>query len=123
MEGFCGTCHQPDGKGLISSGYPTLVNTSWIENDNDQLIKIVLKGLYGPIEVNGIKYEGQVPMTAYEKLLTDQQIADVLTYVRQSFGNDLSAIQKEDVEAVRKSIKNKKGFYTTQELLLETNNN
>lgn len=116
-EGFCGTCHQPDGNGLESSGYPTLANTDWIKNQEGQLIKIVLKGLYGPIVVNGKSYEGQVPMTAYEKLLNDQQIADVLTYVRQSFGNNMSSITKEDVSAVRKQVKNKKGFYTVKELM------
>src|SRR5690606_4108380 len=64
-EGFCGTCHQVDGKGLESSGFPPLAGNDWVQGDEERLIKIVLHGLYGPIEVAGIKYAGQVPMTPF----------------------------------------------------------
>jgi mono/diheme cytochrome c family protein len=84
-----------------------------------RLIKIVLKGLQGPIEVQGKKYPGQVPMTPFGGMLKDEEVAAVLTYVRNSFGNKAPAITPEKVTAVRVAIKDKTGFYSPDELLRE----
>ena len=73
----------------------------------------------GPIEVNGKKYPGQVPMTPFEGLLNDEEVAAVLTYVRNSFGNQASAIQPEKVKQVRAAVKNVEGFYAPEKLLKE----
>lgn len=54
-EGFCTTCHQPDGKGLPASGFPPLSGANWVVGSQDRLIKLVLKGMYGPVEVKGKK--------------------------------------------------------------------
>jgi mono/diheme cytochrome c family protein len=116
-EGFCGTCHQPDGKGLPASGFPPLSNTDWVEWNQDRLIKLVLKGLHGPIEVQGKNYPGQVPMTAFEGLLNDEEVAAVITYVRNSFGNNSSPVSPARVKEIRQASKNKTGFYSPQELL------
>lgn len=116
-EGFCETCHQPDGRGLTASGFPPLTNTPWVEGSKERLIKVVLKGLQGPIEVQNKKYPGQVPMTPFEGMLKDNEIAAVLTYVRNSFGNKASAVKPEEVAAVRNATKNKSGFYSPSELL------
>ena len=116
-EGYCATCHQPGGEGLSASGFPPLSNTNWVNGSEDKLIKLVLKGLQGPIEVLGKTYPGQVPMTPFEGLLNDEEVASVLTYVRNSFGNKASAILPAKVKLVRESIKTKTGFYTQYELL------
>jgi mono/diheme cytochrome c family protein/glucose/arabinose dehydrogenase/lysophospholipase L1-like esterase len=116
-EGFCTTCHQPDGKGLPSSGFPPLTETQWVVGDEDRLIKLVLNGLQGPIEVLGKKYPGQVPMTPFGGMLQDEEVAAVLTYVRNSFGNKAPAITPEKVKAVRAATKGKTGFYSPTELL------
>ncbi|MCE2835225.1 MAG: cytochrome c, partial [Chitinophagaceae bacterium] len=116
-DGFCNTCHQADGKGLESSGFPPLKGSMWVTGSEDRLIKLVLKGLYGPIVVNGKKYPGQVPMTPYEGMLKDDEVASVLTYVRNAFGNRAPAVNPERVKEIRASIKGKKGFYTPEELL------
>ncbi len=76
-EGFCITCHQPDGKGLPASGFPPLTGTNWVTGSQDRLIKLVLKGIYGPIEVAGKNYPGQVPMTPFGSMLKDDEIAAV----------------------------------------------
>ena len=73
----------------------------------------------GPIEVKGKKYPGQVPMTPFEGLLNDEEVAAVLTYVRNSFGNKASVITADQVKAVRKKVKGKSGFYSPEELLKE----
>lgn len=116
-DGYCNTCHQSDGKGLENSGFPPLNGTNWVNGSEDRLIKLVLNGLYGPIEVNGKKYPGQVPMTPFAGMLNDEEVAAVLTYVRNSFGNKSTAISAEKVKALRNASKGKVGFYSPDELL------
>jgi mono/diheme cytochrome c family protein len=116
-EAHCVTCHQSNGKGLPDSGLPPLVKSSWVTGDPDRLIKLTLKGLMGPIEVNGRKYPGQVPMTPFEYLLKDDEIAAVLTFTRNSFGNKASAIQSSDIARVRKEVKSFIGLYKPEDLL------
>lgn len=115
-DGYCSTCHQPDGNGLSASGFPPLKG-NWVVGNEERLIKIVLKGLQGPIEVEGQKYGGHVPMTPFEGLLKDDEVAAVLTYVRNSFGNKAPAIAPEKVKNVRAAVKDKKDFFNPAELL------
>lgn len=118
-DGYCTTCHQPDGKGLEASGFPPLTGNKWVMGNDDRLIKIVLKGLLGPIDVNGKKYPGQVPMTPFGGLLKDDEVAAVLTYVRNSFGNKGPAILPENVKKVRAASEKKIDFYAPDQLLKE----
>ncbi|MFP4293487.1 MAG: PVC-type heme-binding CxxCH protein [Cyclobacteriaceae bacterium] len=118
-EGYCTTCHQPDGGGLSASGFPPLQTTSWVTGSEERLIKLVLKGLMGPIKVLDIEYPGQVPMTPFGGMLNDEEVAAVLTYVRNSFGNRSSAILPEKVKEVRAATEAKEGFYSPEELLRE----
>lgn len=117
-DGSCATCHQPDGTGLADSGFPPLAKSDWVTGSSDRLIKIVLHGLYGPIEVNGKQYPGNVPMTPYSTMLSDEEIAAVLNYIRNSFGNSTPVtITSQKVKEVREATKKQKGFYTPKELL------
>ena len=117
QDGYCSTCHRPDGKGLPASGFPPLAGTDWVLGDPDRLIKLTLHGLMGPITVLGQEYPGQVPMTPFRDLLTDEEIAAVLTYVRNAFGNSASAISPDQVEAVRSNTADRREFYTAEELM------
>ena len=116
QDGYCGTCHLRGGQGLPASGFPPLAGTDWVTGDTDRLIRITLDGLTGPIEVNGTMYPGQVPMTPFRNLLTDEEIAAVLTYVRNAFGNRASPVATEEVAEVRQATRNQQGFYTAGEL-------
>ncbi len=116
-EGYCGTCHQKNGFGLQSSGFPPLSRSEWVNQSTERLIKITLKGVYGPMVVKGVKYPGQVPMTPYEGMLNDDEVAAVLSYIRNSFGNKTNVISAEEIAKVRADINAKKGFYTSEELL------
>ncbi len=116
-EGYCGTCHQPDGKGLTASGFPPLAGSEWVLGDTQRLIKIALKGVYGPMTVMGKDYPGQVPMTGFEKMLNDEELAAVLTYVRNAFGNEAEPVTKIEVFDTRYASQSKEGFYTSDELL------
>ena len=118
-EGYCTTCHQPDGRGLSASQFPPLVGTKWVLGSEDRLIKIVLKGVMGQMDVDGKTYPGQVPMTPYGGLLKDDEIAAVLTYVRNSFGNQASPITPAQVTKVRAATVAKKDFYSPTQLLKE----
>ena len=94
---FCSACHQIDGTGNPGM-YPPLNSKERIEGDPKWLIDVVLKGLKGEIEVDGEVYD-QVMIP--HDFLTDQQIADVLSYIRNSFGNHAGRINPEEVSAVR----------------------
>ncbi len=116
-DGFCITCHQPDGKGLGASQFPPLAGVPWVTGDEERLVKLTLNGLMGPIEVLGKKYPGQVPMTPFGGMLNDEEMAAVLTYVRNSFGNKAAPITSKTVKKVREETKSIEGFYSAEELL------
>ena len=118
-EAYCGTCHQNQGQGLAATGYPPLRQSKWVTEDEDRLIKLTLKGIYGPMVVLNRHYKGTVPMTPFEGLMTDEEIAAVLTYVRNNFGNRASVISPEKVKEVRASVSKKEGFYLAKDLLNE----
>ncbi len=93
----CLACHQANGAGVPGLN-PPLVKTDWVLGDKKRLINVVIKGLNDAIEVNGEEYENPMPALEY---LSDQEIADVLTYVRNSFGNKASFIEPAEVKAAR----------------------
>ena len=117
-DAHCATCHQPDGNGL-DPAFPPLTRSEWVTGDPERLIKLTLHGLMGPIEVNGKQYPGQVPMTPFGGLLDDEEIASVLTYVRNQFGNKAPAIDPAQVKKVREATKGRTMFYQSTELLGE----
>lgn len=116
-EGYCMTCHQQDGKGLKTSDFPPLVDTDWVLGDKDRLIKVILNGMMGPIEIDGHLYPGNVPMTPFGGLMNDEEVAAVSTYVRNAFGNRATPVLPKEVEKVREETADRKKFYTAEELL------
>jgi len=100
-KNVCITCHQADGGGLPPIN-PPLIKTQYVLGDKARLSHIVLAGLAERIEIDGEEYKQPMPAQAH---LTDQQVADVLTYVRNSFGNKASAVQVAEVKAVRATLK------------------
>jgi mono/diheme cytochrome c family protein len=117
-EGHCITCHQSDGKGLPAAMFPPLAGTKWINGSEERLIKLTLHGLLGPIEVKGKKYPGQVPMTAFQQL-NNEEIAAVLTYVRNTFSNNAPMVTPAKVAEVRKATNAQNGFLAPADLLKE----
>lgn len=93
----CLTCHQADGGGVPNLN-PPLIKTTYVLGDKSQLARIVLNGLKVPVEIDGDTYSNAMPAQNH---LNDQQIADVLTYVRNSFGNKASQVRVAEVKAVR----------------------
>ncbi|WP_339904090.1 c-type cytochrome [uncultured Cyclobacterium sp.] len=97
---YCSPCHQRDGKGA-KGRIPELSNTDWVTGDKSRLIEIVLNGLEGEIEVNEELYDNIMPA---HQFLTDEQISKVLTFIRQNFDNNASAVSKEEVAKIRAKI-------------------
>lgn len=98
---YCMTCHQADGGGVPNLN-PPLEKTSYVVGSKTRLIQIVLKGMNTHEDIDGESYSNTMAPFNY---LTDQQIADVLTYVRNSFNNKASAVTAGDVKFVRAKTK------------------
>jgi mono/diheme cytochrome c family protein len=96
-ENTCLACHQANGSGVPGMN-PPLKKSKWVVGDKKTLINIVLKGLDKEIEVNGETYSNTMPAVVN---LNDQEIADALTYVRNSFGNKASQVKEADVKKLR----------------------
>jgi len=94
---ICLACHMADGGGVQNMN-PPLINTTYVLGDKTRLVKIVLNGFKEDVEINGQTYSNN--MTPHSDL-KDQQIADVLTYVRKSFGNKASVVTALEVKKVR----------------------
>lgn len=95
----CMTCHQVDGSGAQNM-IPPLVKTGQVLGNKTQLVKIILNGMNGEIRVNGDVYAGEMPA---QRDLTDKEIAAVLTYIRNSFGNKASGVTAGEVRIIRAS--------------------
>lgn len=114
-DALCLTCHQPDGKGLAGI-YPPLAGADWLAGDAKPLIRVVLGGLSGPITVNGQQYGVANPLPMPPMGLDDQQVADVLTYLRTGFGNQAAAVTADEVKAVRAADAGRTVPWTGKEL-------
>jgi mono/diheme cytochrome c family protein len=99
-EATCLACHMADGSG-VPGMHPPLAKTDWVTGDKDRLIRITIQGLSGRIEVNGRVYNSVMPPNGH---LSNREIADVLTYIRQDFGNNASEVTEEEVQKVRSSL-------------------
>jgi mono/diheme cytochrome c family protein len=111
----CMACHQATGTG-VAGVYPPLAGSEWVLDPihEKHIIKIVLYGLNGPITVKGNNYNNA--MTAFGGILRDDQIANVLTYIRSEWGNNAPAITAEQVAAIRAEI-GARGPWTADELI------
>ena len=94
---YCIGCHQPEGQG-IQGTFPPLAKSDYLMADKSRAIEAVLNGLTEPIEVNGQSYSGVMPPMGH---LKDDQIADILSYVRHSWGNEGDTVSTADVASTR----------------------
>ena len=109
----CVACHQPNGLGLPSV-FPPIAKTEYVLGDSKRFAAIILKGVLGPITVDGKLYSNMMP--GQEALLTDQKIASVMTYVRASFGNQAPPVSADVVKAARAEFAERKTPWTEAEL-------
>lgn len=100
-ESTCLACHQQDGAGVPRMN-PPLIKTKNVLGDKSKLIRTILMGLDEEMEINGEVYSNPMPSQPH---LKDQEVADVLTYIRNSFGNKASMVTTAEVKAIRAKIK------------------
>src|SRR4051812_27212788 len=110
----CATCHQANGLG-VSGQYPPLAGSEYVLGGTRRLGMIVLKGLQGPLTVKGAQY-GTAVMQPWDKTLTDAKIADVLTYIRQDWGNKAGPVNPAQISALRKELGGHPDSYTEADL-------
>ena len=108
--GSCVVCHMADGKGQ-SGSVPPLAGSDWLDN-SDRTIAIVLRGMAGPVKVNGERYYSAMPP---QLLFDDEKIADMITYVNHAWGNKGAAVTAPQVAKARKALP--EAVYTPQTLL------
>ena len=94
---MCQTCHGVEGRGLPGA-FPPVANSDWIAENQDRLIEVVINGLSGPIVVNGQQYNGVMPPMPY---LSDVDVANVLTFVLNSWDNPGGEVQPAEVAQFR----------------------
>ncbi len=95
---FCVTCHLPNGKG-IPGNFPPLAESDWLKNKKTESIRAIKYGISGPILVNGEKYNNVMAAQG----LSDQEVADVMNYISNSWGNSSkSEVTEADVTSISK---------------------
>lgn len=92
----CAACHQPEGQG-ITGAFPPLAGSDYLLADKDRAIGVIINGLSGEVMVNGTPYNGVMPAVQ----LSDEDVANVLTYVLNTWGNDGGEVVPIDVQRVR----------------------
>lgn len=108
----CITCHQAEGQG-VAGAFPPLAGSDWLTGNPELPIKIVLLGLSGPIEVKGAKFNAVMPPPPG---MTNEKIAEAISFARTHFGNAADKVTPEHVEKVRASLAGRTNPLTTDEL-------
>jgi mono/diheme cytochrome c family protein len=112
FRNYCAACHQYDGQGVGDA--PPLAG-AWVTGPEGRLIKIVLHGVRGPVEVSGKIYDREMP--GFGPVLSDQQVASLLSYVRHQFGGAAGPISPETVRQVRDANSGRTEYWRVEELL------
>ena len=107
----CIACHQPTGLG-IAPVFPPLAGSEWVAMSPSVAVRNILHGMTGPVSVKGTVYNGMMPPVAG---LSDGDIADVVTYVRNSFGNTGLVVTEDDVKAIKAKYADRKAPWTAEE--------
>ena len=112
----CASCHQATGMGAAGQ-FPPLAGSDWVQGSEKRLCAILLKGLQGPVEINGKPFPTAAVMPPWETQLSPKKIAAVLTYVRQEWGNKAPEISEAKVKAAKEEFGAHAASWTQPELL------
>lgn len=114
----CMACHQMNGRG-VPGVFPPVDGTEWVTGDKGRLIRIVLNGITGEIQVGNETYSGAMP--PWNSFLDDEEVASLLTYLRTSWSNEASEVTPEEVASVRAATEDRRDPWTEDELNDEAN--
>ncbi|HMJ92227.1 MAG TPA: cytochrome c [Candidatus Acidoferrum sp.] len=110
---YCVQCHQPHGGGAAGQA-PPLAGSEWVMGAPARVARIPMRGLIGPIKVKG--EEWNLNMLSFHDVLNDEQVAAVLTYVRNSWGNKATPVNVDLVKKIRAEVANHPDQFTAEEL-------
>lgn len=110
---YCAQCHQANGRGLPGR-FPPLVGSRLVSGHPEILLRILLNGLQGPVQVGDRRFDGVMP--ANRDQLSDQEIAALATFIRQWGSNSAPAVSPETVNSVRLATASRRGSWTAAEL-------
>ncbi len=109
----CQSCHQQDGEG-VEGAFPPLYGSDWVVGPPERPTKIVLNGLRGEIVRDGVTYSAAMP--GFSRQLSDEEVASVVTYIRNSFGNEAPEVTPEQVAEMREATAERTEAWTEDEL-------
>ena len=112
---YCAACHQYDGQGVGQA--PPLEGAVWVTGPRERLIKIVLHGVRGRMEIAGKIYNREMP--GFGEILSDRETASLLTFVRRRFGGLGKPVKPPDITEVRSAHPNRTDYWRVEELLPE----
>jgi mono/diheme cytochrome c family protein len=113
FRGACAACHQLDGSGQQGLA-PPLRDSEWVTGPSERLVRIALHGVRGPIEVDGTRWDLEMPGQGH---LSDQELAQVLSYLRRAFGHQASCVSPKQVQQERRRTNKRASAWTAAELL------
>jgi mono/diheme cytochrome c family protein len=117
FERFCAVCHQSNGGGNPAQA-PPLAGSEWVLAEGpNRIIRIPIVGLNGPIKAAGKEFNGSMASVAIAGVVSDEELAAVLTYIRNSWGNSAPRVTVEQVQRVRADLKDRTDQYTVEEIL------
>ncbi len=114
-KGICFTCHQPTGQGLPPV-FPPLAGSEWVTGSDERIALAILKGLSGPMMIKGALFNPPAPMPPQEAMLNDEEIAQVITYIRNAWGHDAGYVTTEGAAFARQKYADKVGAVTVADL-------
>ena len=109
----CATCHQSDGQG-VAGVFPPLNGSTWVTGNKGRLIRIVLHGMQGEVDVKDKVYNNRMP--GWGTILNDKEVAQVATYIRTSWGNHASEVSTNEVQRVRAATRERSEPWTAPAL-------
>lgn len=115
FQSYCAACHQYDGQAVGEA--PPLDNSPWVTGPEDRLIKIVLHGVRGEMEIRGKTYGREMP--GFGQILSDANAASLLTFIRTSFGRGSDPISLATVNQIRTANQHRTDYWTVEELLAQ----
>jgi len=113
FQSYCAACHQYDGQGMGEA--PPLADSPWVKGPEERLIKIVLHGVRGEMEVHGKTYDREMP--GFGRILPDAEVASLLSFVRESFGAAGKPVSASAVRRIRAAHPERMTYWSVKELL------
>ena len=113
FDSHCSACHQYDNQGMGEA--PPLENSPWVTGPAERLVRVLLHGVTGRIEIGGRVYDREMP--GFGRVLSDEEVANLATYTRSRFGADDATVTEDEVARIRREHADRTEYWPADELL------